>query len=29
MPILVFDLNAPDVITRALRGEQVGTLVHA
>jgi uridylate kinase len=29
MPILVFDLNAPDVITRALRGEPVGTLVHA
>ena len=29
MPILVFDLNAPDVITRAIHGEQVGTLVHA
>jgi uridylate kinase len=29
MPILVFDLNAPDVITRALAGEPVGTLVHA
>jgi len=25
----VFDLNAPDVITRAIHGEQVGTLVHA
>ena len=29
MPILVFDLNAPDVITRAIHGEPVGTLVHA
>jgi uridylate kinase len=29
MPILVFDLQAPDVITRAIHGEQVGTLVHA
>jgi len=29
MPILVFDLNAPDVITRAIHGEHVGTLVHA
>ncbi|MCX6937851.1 MAG: UMP kinase [Verrucomicrobia bacterium] len=29
MPILVFDLNAPDVITRAIHGETVGTLVHS
>jgi uridylate kinase len=29
LPILVFDLNAPDVITRAIHGEKVGTLVHA
>ena len=29
LPILVFDLNAPNVITRAINGEQVGTLVHA
>jgi uridylate kinase len=28
MPILVFDLNAPDVITRAIHGHSVGTLVH-
>lgn len=29
LPILVFDLNAPDVISRAINGEKVGTLVHA
>ncbi len=29
MPILVFDLHAPDSITRAVHGEPVGTLVHA
>jgi uridylate kinase len=29
MPILVFDLHAPDAITRAVRGEPVGTLVHS
>ncbi len=27
MPIIVFDMNKPDNIRRALRGEQVGTLV--
>ncbi len=28
IPILVFDLNAPGVISRAVAGEPVGTLVH-
>ena len=27
LPILVFDLNTPDVLARVLRGEHVGTLV--
>ena len=27
LPIVVFDLNAPDNITRVARGEQVGTLI--
>src|SRR5262245_62135197 len=27
LPILVFDLNTPDVLSRVLRGEHVGTLV--
>ncbi len=29
LPIVVFDLNAPDNITRVARGEQVGTLISA
>jgi uridylate kinase len=29
IPILVFDLHAPGSIQRAVRGEPVGTLVHA
>ena len=29
LPIVVFDLNAPDNITRVARGEPVGTLISA
>jgi uridylate kinase len=29
IPIIVFDLNAPEAITRAIRGEKVGTLVRS
>ncbi len=29
LPIVVFDLNVPDNITRVARGEQVGTLISA
>lgn len=29
LPIIVFDLNVPDNITRVARGEQVGTLISA
>jgi uridylate kinase len=29
LPIVVFDLNAPDNITRVARGDQVGTLISA
>jgi uridylate kinase len=29
IPILVFDLNDPSAVRRALMGEKVGTLVHA
>jgi uridylate kinase len=29
LPIIVFDLNAPDNITRVARGDQVGTLISA
>lgn len=29
MPIHVFDMNEPDVISRLARGERIGTLVHA
>jgi uridylate kinase len=27
LPIIVFDLSAPDSIVRAVRGEKIGTLV--
>jgi uridylate kinase len=27
MPVIVFDMNQPDNIRRAIAGEQVGTLV--
>jgi uridylate kinase len=29
LPILVFDMDASDAITRVARGERLGTLVHA
>jgi uridylate kinase len=29
MPIIVFDMNEPDQIRRALTGESLGTLVNA
>jgi uridylate kinase len=29
LPIIVFDLNQPDNITRVARGEPVGTLIAA
>jgi uridylate kinase len=29
LPIVVFDLNRPDNITRVARGEPVGTLISA
>jgi uridylate kinase len=29
LPIVVFDLNEPDNITRVARGERVGTLISA
>ncbi len=29
LPIVVFDLNEPDNITRVARGEPVGTLISA
>ena len=29
LPILVFDITSPDAITRAITGEQIGTLVSA
>jgi uridylate kinase len=29
LPIVVFDLNAPDNITRVARGDRVGTLIGA
>ena len=28
MPIIVFDMNTPGNLTKLLKGEKVGTLVH-